>query len=120
MANIDTAFKECFETREMNDKCNAGVPLLKKEWFTNKLKLLKVDESPWDLINFYKSLPMELQIHQPEHYIDSIAHLRERFLFAYLLENKHNYGYVYFAMTTSSFHDYTGLNALKEGIVSGI
>ena len=118
--NIDPAFKECFEIKEISHFRIAEGPLLKKEWVTDKLRLLKVDESPWDLINFYKSLPMEFQIHEPEHYFDNIAYLRERFLFAYLLAKNDDDSIVYFTGRNTTFHDYRGLNYLRKEIVSGI
>ncbi len=118
--NIDPAFKECFEIKEIEDRGITEGPLLKKAWVMDKLRLLKVDESPWDLINFYKSLPIEFQIHEPEHYIDNIAYLRERFLFAYLLAKMDDDSIVYFTGRNTTFHDYESLNYLRKEIVSRI
>ena len=120
LSNIDPAFEECFETREIPDHSIIKGPLLKKEWVINKLRLLKIDGSPYDLIDFYESLPLEFQIHEPEHYIDNIAYLRERFLFAYLLAKREKDSIVYFTGRNTVFHDYSGLNDLRNEIVCGI
>ena len=37
LSNIDPAFEECFETREIADHSIIKGPLLKKEWVINKL-----------------------------------------------------------------------------------
>jgi len=120
LTNIDPAFEEYFETKGIEDHSIIKGPLLKKEWVIDKLRLLKIDGSPYDLIDFYESLPLEFQIHEPEEYIVNIAYLRERFLFAYLLAKKEQDSIVFFTGRNTVFHDYSGLNCLRDRIVCGI
>ena len=87
---------------------------------SEKKKNYKKIEYNSHLINFYKSLPIEFQIHEPEHYIDNIAYLRERFLFAYLLAKMDDDSIVYFTGRNTTFHDYESLNYLRKEIVSRI
>ena len=40
--NIDPAFKECFEIKEIEDRGITEGPLLKKAWVMDKLRLLNL------------------------------------------------------------------------------
>ena len=88
--NIDPAFKDNFEVKKIANWSPEKGPLLKKDWVIEKLKTFKTHGSPWDLINFFSSLPINFQIIEPAHYIDNIALLKERFLLAYMLVKKYH------------------------------
>ena len=118
--NIDPAFKDNFEIKRISDWSLEKGPLLKKDWVIEKLKTFKVHGSPWDLIDFFYSLPINFQIIEPAHYIDNIALLKERFLLAYMLIKRHHDSIVLTTGRNTSFHDYCGLNNLRTEIEDGL
>lgn len=118
--NIDPAFKDNFEVKRIANWSPEKGPLLKKDWVIEKLKTFEIYGSPWDLIDFFYSLPINFQIIEPAHYIDNIALLKERFLLAYMLVKKYHDGITVYTGRNTSFHDYCGLNDLRIEIEDGL
>lgn len=135
--DIDAAFKDHFElvtipefwdtnppswTPEKVE--NVEVPSLKSQWVMNKFKEAGVDGSPQELINFFRSLPYRFQLHVPENYLDHIALLRERYLFAYLLEKREADSIFTHAARDTEFHDFYSSNdpitQLDNEIIAGL
>lgn len=135
--DIDAAFKDHFElvtipeiwhtfppSRTLEKVENVEVLALKSQWVINKLKEARMDASPQELINFFESLPYSFRLHIPETYLDYIALLRERFLFAYLLEKRQADGIFKHAGRDTEFHDFYSSNdprtSLDNGIITGL
>ena len=117
--NIDSAFKDYFEIKKISDWSHPDLqkgPLLKKDWVIKNLKNFE-NESLSNLTDFFSSLPMNFQIHEPAHYIDNIAALKEKFLFAYMLVKRREDSFHLWTAKDSSFH----YNCrLREDIVGGL
>jgi len=117
---IDPVFKDNFEIKKISDWSLDKGPLLKKDWIIEKLKTFDIYGSPWDLIDFFYSLPINFQIHESAHYIDNIALLKERFLLAYMLVKKYDDGITLYTGRNTTFHDYCGPNLLRDEIADGL
>ena len=117
---IDPVFKDNFEIKKISDWSLDKGPLLKKDWVIKKLKTFEFYGSPWNLIDFFYSLPINFQIHESAHYIDNIALLKERFLLAYMLVKKYDDGITLYTGRNTTFHDYCGPNLLRDEIADGL
>lgn len=134
---IDAAFKHHFElvtipeiwdtfppSETLEKVENVGVLALKSQWVINKLKEARMDGSPQELINFFESLPYSFRLHVPENYLDYIALLRERYLFAYLLEKRKADSIFNYAARDTEFHDHYSSNdqitQLDNEIIAGL
>ena len=68
--NIDPAFKDNFEIKKIADGSLEKGPLLKKDWVIEKLKTFEIYASPWDLINFFYSLPHKENQYQSDYQLN--------------------------------------------------
>jgi len=84
----DDAFMPFFEKKKVSLKNVSTVWKLKHTWFVEKLKTFDEIGCPWEIRQFFWSLPHDYQIESPKVFIDSIAILKRRFLYSYLLEKK--------------------------------
>jgi hypothetical protein len=120
--NIDLAFKDHFEKKDVVHHKYDFAYKLKNKWVEERLLSLKHNTDLPKLNNFLKSLPREYQIDKTENFINYIAILRSKFL--YLLLEEKTYDEDFFHMTAKSrhFYDYdqSSDNYLKDDVKTAL
>ena len=118
----DDAFMPFFEKKKVSLKNVSTVWKLKHTWFVEKLKTFDEIGCPWEIRQFFWSLPHDYQIESPKVFIDSIAILKRRFLYSYLLEKKLDEQIYLHSGRDTDFCDLSSShkNALRDEIYDGI
>ena len=91
--NIDLAFKDHFEKKDVVHHKYDFAYKLKNKWVEERLLSLKHNTDLPKLNNFLKSLPREYQIDKTENFINYIAILRSKFLYLLLQEKRYDEGF---------------------------
>ena len=120
--NIDSAFKDHFEKKDVVHHKYDFAYKLKNKWVEERLISFNHNTDLPKLNNFLKSLPREHQIDKTENFINYIAILRSQFLCLLLQEKR--YDEEFFNMTAKSryFYDYdqSSGNDLKDDVKTAI
>ena len=120
--NIDPAFKEYFEKKDIVYHKYDFAYKLKNKWVEERLLSFKHNTDLPKLNNFLKSLPREYQIHKTENFINYIAILRSQFLCLLLQEKRYDEDFFHMTAKSRYFYDYdqSSDNYLKDDVKTAI
>lgn len=120
--NIDSAFKDHFEKKDIVCHEYDFAYKLKNKWVEERLISFNHNTDLPKLNNFLKSLPREYQIDKTENYVKYIAILRSQFLCLLLQEKRYDESFFNMSAKSRYFYDYdqSSDNYLKDDVKTAI
>ena len=120
--NIDLAFKDHFEKKDVVHHKYDFAYKLKNKWVEERLLSLKHNTDLTKLLNFLNSLPEEYGFGNPDNFINYIATLRSQFLCLLLQSRRLGEGIFHMVAKPGNFYDYdqSSDNYLKDDVKTAI